>query len=416
MNGVTRIGVARRLLTAIAAAGAVLVAVAALAILWRVRPAPPELPSSLSSPVTTYLIQQLVLVAAWLLSGLVVLVLLVHSILALVASPPRSAWAPSSDAPLRRLRSPVRPRSGFPPPFPLVLRSHAEPSAASIGLTREPTNTPAGAVPGEASISLLGPLKISPSKHRGRGLRSRTQEFLVYLALRREGATTDELASALGPEIDDAEAARRSVWRSASEARSRLGEAVLHVGDRYLLDRRKVDVDLDRFNALLAEAAVRSGTDREQLLEQACALVRGDPLADIDASWAAGETRHLRAVVAGLLQQLGELRLRSDPAGALASAEEAVALDPYAESAQRLAMRAEAALGLREAIVERYEALRRELDAKLGLEPERETRQLYRHLLSQDAGAPPSQPLRGSPPARGEGLQTPRRHRSGVSG
>jgi DNA-binding SARP family transcriptional activator len=52
-------------------------------------------------------------------------------------------------------------------------------------------------------------------------------------------------------------------------------------------------------------------------------------------------------------------------------------------------MRAEAALGLREAVIARYEALRGELDTKLGLEPERETRLLYRRLLSQDAEAPP---------------------------
>lgn len=153
-----------------------------------------------------------------------------------------------------------------------------------------------------------------------------------------------------------------------------------------MLDRRKVDVDLDRFNALLAEAAVTSDADREQLLERACSLVRGEPLAGLDSPWAAGEVRHLRATIAGFLQQLGELRLGRDPAGALSAAEQAIALDPYAEPAQRLAMRAEAALGLREAIVGRYEGLCRELETSLGLEPERETRLLYRLLLSQDAG------------------------------
>jgi DNA-binding SARP family transcriptional activator len=239
------------------------------------------------------------------------------------------------------------------------------------------------------AIALLGPVKFTPSKRRGRGLRSKTREFLVYLALRREGATTDELAAAIWPDVDDPEAARRHVWRSASEARSQVGDAVMHVGDRYVLDQRRVDVDLDRFGALLAEAAAGGVADRERLLERACALVRGEPLSGTDYAWAAGETRHLRAVVAGLFQQLGELRLRSDPAAALACAEEAIALDPYAEPAQRLAMQAEAVLGLREAIIERYEGLRRELDANLGLEPERETRQLYRHLLSQDAGGTP---------------------------
>ena len=395
------LGMAARVVRVVASTAVVLVGLLALLILWRLRPALPDLPSSLSSPVTSYSIQQLVLMTVWLLSGVVVLVLLVHSIIALVALGPRPTWAPERDlverAPVRRRSAPQRP--GFPPPFPIVPRGRAESWRNSDRPTQEPTADTARP-PAQASLSLLGPLDITPSKRRGRGLRSRTQEFLVYLALRREGATTDELASALWPEIVDADAARRSVWRSASEARSRLGEAVIHVGDRYLLDRRKVEVDLDRFNALLAEAAMRSGIDRAELLEQACALVRGDPLAGIDASWADGETRHLRAVVAGLFQQLAKLRLLSNPAAALAAAEEAIALDPYAESAQRLAMRAEAALGLREAVMARYEGLRRELDTKLGLEPERETRQLYRRLLSQDAGVSPSQPPPESPPDR----------------
>jgi DNA-binding SARP family transcriptional activator len=104
--------------------------------------------------------------------------------------------------------------------------------------------------------------------------------------------------------------------------------------------------------------------------------------------------------VADLFQQLGELRLRSDSAAALACAEEAIALDPYAESAHRLAMEVEAALGLREAVIARYEGLQRELDTKLGLEPERATRLLYRRLLSQDAADPVARPAREMRTAR----------------
>ncbi len=53
------------------------VSLAALAALWRFRPEWPELPGSLSSPVTTALLQQLALVAAWLIAALVILSLLV---------------------------------------------------------------------------------------------------------------------------------------------------------------------------------------------------------------------------------------------------------------------------------------------------------------------------------------------------
>jgi DNA-binding SARP family transcriptional activator len=49
----------------------------------------------------------------------------------------------------------------------------------------------------------------------------------------------------------------------------------------------------------------------------------------------------------------------------------------------RLALEAESALGLREAVGRRYEQLRRLLDERLGLTPARETRALYRRLLGQ---------------------------------
>ena len=114
--------------------------------------------------------------------------------------------------------------------------------------------------------------------------------------------------------------------------------------------------------------------------------LRGHPLAGTDYPWAAGDVRHLAARIVGLLEELGHYRLADgNPADALAAAEQALTLDAYNEAAHQLAMRAESKLGLRQAIVERYESLRHELDTQFGLEPERETRLLYRRLLSQDA-------------------------------
>jgi len=47
-------------------------------------------------------------------------------------------------------------------------------------------------------------------------------------------------------------------------------------------------------------------------------------------------------------------------------------------------MQAEAALGLRSAVISRYERLTKTLDQQLGLQPRAETRRLYRQLLGQD--------------------------------
>jgi DNA-binding SARP family transcriptional activator len=387
-----------------------------LALLWRFRPEWPELPNSLSSPVTTAMLQQLALVAAWFLGVLVILLLLANSLRVLTRSPraPGRALRPGvAPGPRDRSLGQARLAAGsaqaaFPPPFPLILRGRPETSGelahapaparervvAATAQTVEADEPVAARTPGAPrrylsppSIALLGPLEIATSKPRRRGLRSQTQQLLAYLALHAEGATTDDLVAALWPDVDG-DKARKRLWRSVSEARAQLGESIHRASERYLLDRQAVAVDLDQFEELLATAHAHRGDDREQLLERALALVRGQPLAGTDYPWAAGDMRRLRATIVDLLEQLGYLRLdEGNATGALAAAEQAIAFDAYNEAAHQLAMRAEATLGLRKAIVERYEQLCQELDGRFGLDPERETRLLYRRLLSQDASS-----------------------------
>ena len=369
--------------------GAVLLG--ALALLWRFRPAWPELPDSLSSPVTTAMLQQLALIAAWLLSALVLFLFLADAVRSLFVRDPRAPRQSQrlGSSSIRRNGSLGRARvavaSAQPasaPPFPLIPRP--EPS---IERRHAPLRAPAARSDPLPAVALLGPLKIAATKPRRRRLRSQTQELLVYLALHKEGATTDELVALLWPDVD-IDNAKARVHRAVSEVRSQLGNVIVRAGERYVLDRNAVAVDLDKFEALLARADARRDVDREQLLERALAYIRGEPLGGTDYSWAAGDVRHLRAKVVELLHDLGDLRLdKNNAAGALAAAEQALALDAYNESAHRLAMHAESALRLREAIVARYERLSQELDAQFGLEPERETRLLYRRLLGQDAGS-----------------------------
>ena len=72
-----------------------------------------------------------------------------------------------------------------------------------------------------------------------------------------------------------------------------------------------------------------------------------------------------------------------DRSGALTAAERLIELEPLNEEGWRLAMRAEAALGQRQAILDRYQELARELDDLLGLRPAAETREIYHRLLGQ---------------------------------
>ncbi len=362
---------------------------AALAVLWRFRPERPDLPNSLSSPVTTAMLQQLAFIVAWLLGALAILLVLASALRLLLArrrQPPRAllagAMPVSRDRSLRQSRLAARSseRRAFSPPFPPIL--HAYPTSnGEVEHTRVPDREAllAATLPAESpttharqprdgprppSIALLGPLEIAASKPRRRGFRSHTQQLLTYLALHREGATPDELIAALWPDVHDGKA-RKRLWDSVSDARAHLGECILRANERYVLDREAVAIDLDQFEELLTRAHAVCGSDREQLLERALALVRAQPLAGTDYAWAAGDMRRLHAAIVDLLNELANLRLENgNPTGALAASEQAIALDPYNEAAHQVAMHAESVLGLRQAIVGRYERLCQELDSR----------------------------------------------------
>lgn len=205
---------------------------------------------------------------------------------------------------------------------------------------------------------------------------------MAYLALHPKGASRDELVEAIWP-AQDPERTRPRFWQSVTEARKAIGDAWLHEGERYQLDRSKVRVDLDELDQLLTVASDDTTSDATTL-ERALVLWRGEPLEGTDYLWAEGEMRSLSATLLDLLERVGRVRLaHGDARGALQMAEQAIALDQLHEPSWRLALQAEHALGLRESITRRYDDLTRSLDEQLGLEPARETRLVYRQLLGQ---------------------------------
>jgi two-component SAPR family response regulator len=212
--------------------------------------------------------------------------------------------------------------------------------------------------------------------------RAATYELLAYLALHPKGASRDELVEAIWP-AQDPERTRPRFWQSVTEARKAIGDAWLHEGERYQLDRSKVRVDLDELDQLLTIVS-DDAANHATTLERALALWRGEPLEGTDYLWAEGDMRSLSATLLDLLERVGRVRLaRGDARGALQTAEQAIALDQLHEPSWRLALQAEHALGLRESITRRYGEPTRSLDEQLGLEPARETRAMFRRMLEQ---------------------------------
>jgi two-component SAPR family response regulator len=241
-------------------------------------------------------------------------------------------------------------------------------------------------------VLLLGPLELTGCKKK-QPRRQATTELIAYLATHRRAANRDELLEALWPSDDPRRSAAR-FYQAVSEARKLLGDAFKRDHERYTLDRDQLRIDLDDLDRLRNDAEAATGEAELASLERALALFRGEAFAGIDALWAEREQRRLAAVRADLLERAGRLRLDSgDAAGALEFAEAAAALDASNERPVQLAMEAEAALGRREAVDERYERLRGELDERFGLAPSRETKLLYRRLLGQAAASESGLPV-----------------------
>lgn len=366
-----------------------MLALAGFVALWLIRPPLPNLPASLTSSLTTSEVEGVVLCAAWVAAMCLVAVVLIGAIRSYARHPTAPAglrllavlpghWPPSAQ---RRVDGPGRQaRYVLTIPTPAT-EIHTEPSSLSAP---DPTTlpAPAPAVHDQRTISIavLGPLTIDGLSRRIK--RAATYELLAYLALHPKGASRDELVEAIWP-AQDPERTRPRFWQSVTEARKAIGDAWLHEGERYQLDRSKVRVDLDELDQLLT-AASDDATSDASALERALALWRGEPLEGTDYLWAEGERRSLSATLLDLLERVGRVRLAyGDARGALQMAEQAIALDQLHEPSWRLALQAEHALGLRESITRRYGDLTRSLDEQLGLEPTRETRLVYRQLLGQ---------------------------------
>ncbi len=370
------------ILRIVAASGAVL-AIAALVLLWQFRPGLPHI-SSPGAPFTSELAEQGLVFVIWLLSLYIAFSVFVHAAHAVIHPPRRTTILPG----VIPSPPPPRPRASTPPTarpkFALTLAARPDPAQTVPTLpATTPSEAPAAvgtlAVP-EApalSISLLGPLRIDGTGQPPK--RVPTRELIAYLALHPHGASRDELIEALWP-AQDPKKTRRRLWDLATDARAALGDALIHEGERYRLDRAKVQIDLDQLDHLPAS----TDADNEPDLEAALALWRGEPLEGADYIWADGHIHRLRATLLGLLERAGNARLeRGDARGALQMAEQAIALDQFHEASWRLALQAEHTLGMRESITRRYDELANALDEQLGLQPTRETRAMYRQLLGQ---------------------------------
>src|SRR5262245_12736285 len=233
-------------------------------------------------------------------------------------------------------------------------------------------------------LRLLGGFqRVGAPGLRGAIPTGKVQALLAYLALPPGRAhARDQLAALLWGDLGEAGA--RSNLRQALFALRRAlptSPILITEGDNVALDPAGVEVDVVLFERRVAEGTASA-------LQDAAELYRGDLLAGLAVSepsnleWLLTERERLRELA---MDALAKLLVHQRSARATEAAVKTglrlVALDPLQESAHRTLMRLYAELGRRPAALRQYQTCVGVLQRELGVEPEAETKQLYRELV-----------------------------------
>jgi DNA-binding SARP family transcriptional activator len=215
-------------------------------------------------------------------------------------------------------------------------------------------------------------------------VRRKAAALLAYLASNSgQEHPRDKLAALLWPETSDA-SARQSLRQALTSLRRALPSGVVRMKELTLaLDPEAVNVDVVAFERLVADGTPTA-------LEQAATLYGGDFLAGLDVNeppfeeWLQSERERLRELaLEALARLLAAQRQTNDLVAALQTALRLLALDPLQEVVHRTVMRLQAAQGRRDAALRQYQTCVDVLQRELGVEPEPETKQLYREILRQ---------------------------------
>jgi ATP/maltotriose-dependent transcriptional regulator MalT/DNA-binding SARP family transcriptional activator len=229
--------------------------------------------------------------------------------------------------------------------------------------------------------------------------KSRLAKTLVKLLAVRGGQklTRDEVAETLWP---DADAARKPLLLNSLLHRTRKvlepdgpatrgDSCVIQNGGLLTLNPRKVWTDVHEFSTLHA-AARQKRASRDQdtgktlaLYDQAFGLYQGDILpGDLFHDWAQGHREHIRKIHSEMLTHAASLtEAQEDRNRTFTYYERMFSLDPCNEMACRWLMAWHLAEGQRSDAVRLFERCQLALRKELDIEPDDQTRRLYRSII-----------------------------------
>jgi predicted ATPase/DNA-binding SARP family transcriptional activator len=269
------------------------------------------------------------------------------------------------------------------------------------------------------TLEVLGPLRVTKDGAPITRFESdKVRALLVYLAVQADAPhRREKLLGLLWPDCPE-QTARHNLSQTLFNLRQAIGDHKAKPPFLYTTREEiqfnpagNYSLDLAAFNSHLAAVAAHKNEHPPicptcaQHLQQAIELYRGRFLeqffledSDVFEDWAVmhREALHQHALDA-FTQLAGYYDLRGEHDQARHYAARQLELDPWHEEAHRQLMRALALSGQRSAALAQYDTCRRVLADELGVEPSKETRELYEQIRAGMLQS--AQPVRPMPPS-----------------
>jgi DNA-binding SARP family transcriptional activator len=247
---------------------------------------------------------------------------------------------------------------------------------------------------------ILGPLEVVED---GRPIpldRRLSRALLAYLLLHaNEPVSSDRLVDELWGE-GAPKTAVASLQNYVSRLRKSIGRERLRLSSAgYTLRVDPEQLDVARFDRLVAEAQTAPAKERAELLSAAIALWRGEPLEDLAfEEFAQAEIAQLSERLLNALEARIDAQLELGGGPELVEEVEGLVTDhPLRERLRGQLMLALYRAGRQKDALDVYQSARHMLQEELGLEPSEELRVLERRILEQDpallTGAPSAVPI-----------------------
>jgi DNA-binding SARP family transcriptional activator len=239
---------------------------------------------------------------------------------------------------------------------------------------------------------ILGPLEVVGDAGPF-VLGGQKQRALLALLLLRAGevVATERLVTELWGERPP-KTATTSLQNFVSQLRKLFGSDLVETKPPgYVLRLEPGQLDLARFEGLVADARREEPRERARLLREALALWRGPPLADLAyETFAQSEIRRLEELRLDALETRIDADLELGGSSELVpELETLVAQHPLRERLRHQHMLALYRAGRQADALDAYHATRRALVDELGIEPSPALQQLYASILRQESGLQP---------------------------